>query len=152
MVDRRSALVFVISLVATFVACTRAPEARSRFFSSFSARDVIEKSFDSPKGGEGFRVSGGETSVLLGSRRMYHRDDRAELSISLSNEHSFLQRIKEHLEQQLQIDGCKTADAGSGEGNYSIAYTDGRVQGWIDIWGLRGPGDTYRLVITTTEN
>ena len=142
----------VITVVLMLGACTGVPEAKSRFLSSFSARDVIEKSLGSPNGAADLRVSGGETSVLVGRRRTYHRDDRAVLSISQSDEPSFLQRIKGNIEQQLQVTGCKIGDAGSGEGNYSIAYTDGSVQGWIDIWGMRGLGDNYWLVIKMTEN
>jgi hypothetical protein len=152
MVIWRPAVFFIISIVTAFGACSVPPASKSRFLSSFSARDVIEKSYDLPKGDGEFRVSGGETSSVLGSRRIYHRDDTADLRISQSEERSFLQRIKGQIELQLQGAGCKIADAGSGESNYSIAYTDEKVHGWIDVWGMRGPGDRYRLVITITEH
>lgn len=152
MVIWRPAQFFVISVVMAFGACSGPPESKSRFLSSFSARDVIEKSYDPPKGVGEFRVSGGETSSVLGGRRIYHRDDSADLRISQSDERSFLQSIKAQIEQQLQGTGCKIVEAGSGDSNYSIAYTDGKVHGWIDIWGMRGPGDSYRLVIIITEN
>lgn len=148
----RPALFFVISVVMAFGACSGPPESKSRFLSSFSARDVIKKSYDLPKGDGEFRVSGVETSSVLGSRRIYHRDDSADLRISQSDEPAFLERIKAQIEQQLQGTACKILDVGSGESNYSIAYTDGKVHGWIDIWGMRGTGDSYRIVITMTES
>ena len=142
MVNRRLALTFVIVVVETLAACTGASETKSRFLSGFSAREVIEKSYAPPNGAPELRVSGGETSILLGRRRTYHRDDRADLSISQNDAPMFLQKLKEHVEQQLQTAGCMITDAGSGEGSYSIAYTDGQVQGWIDIYwprsGIRG--------------
>ena len=112
---------------------------------------MIEKSYVSPNGAAEVKVSGGETSTMVGQRRTYHRDDRAELSISQSDAPMFLERVKEQIEQQLQSSGCKITDAGSGEGSYSIGYTDGRLHGWIDIWGL-GMGGNYKLVILVTEN
>lgn len=142
MVIWRPALFLAISVVTTFGACSVPPESKSRFFSGFSARDVIEKSYDPPKGDGGFRSSGGETSSVLGSGRIYHRDDTADLRVSQSDEPLFLQRIKGQIELQLQGAGCKITDAGSGENNYSIAYTDGKAHGRIDIWGMRAPGDT----------
>jgi hypothetical protein len=148
----RSVLFLVISTVVAFAACSGPPESKSRFLSSFSARDVIENSYDPPKGNGEIRISGREASSVLGSRRIYHRDDSADVRISQSYETSFRQRIKAQIEQQLQGTGCKVVDAGSGESNDSIAYTDGNVNGWIDIWGMRGTGDSYRLVITITES
>ena len=148
----RPAPFFVMSVVTAFGACSAPPESKSKFLSSFSARDVIEKSYDRPKGEGESTISGGETSSVLGSRRTYHRNDSADLRIIQSDEPSFLQRIKTQIEQKLQGAGCKIVEAGSGDSSYSIAYTDGKVHGWIDIWGMRGPGDSYRLVIVITEN
>ena len=149
--ERRFTILFAIGVVMKCGACTETPEAKSRFLSSFQARDVIEKSYVSPAGAADIKISGGETSVLLGERRTYHRDDRAELSISQSDAPMFLQRIKEQIEQRLQSSGCKITDAGSGEDSHSIGYTDGKIHGWIDIWGL-GVGGRYKLVIGVTEN
>jgi len=151
-VTRRFALICVIGVVVMLGACAETPEEKSKFFSSFSTGDAVQKTLGPLHVGAGFSVSGSEASVLSGSRRTYHRDQRADLTLSQSDEPSFLQKIKDHIEQQIQINGCKMTSAGSGEGYYSIAYTDGRVHGWIDIWGLRGSGDNYRLAVTITEN
>lgn len=152
MANRGFGLFLVISVAMTCVACPETPEAASRFLSGFSARDVIEKSYGSPEGAGEIRVTGGDSSTLLGGRRIHHRGDRADLNISQNEEPLFLKRIKEQIEQQLSAAGCRVVDSGSGEGIYSIGYTDGKARGWIDIWGLRGSGDSYSIVITITEN
>lgn len=127
------------------------PESKSRFLSSYSARDVIEKSLDLAQGKGEFRSSGGGSSSVLGSGRIYHLDDTADLRISQNEERSFLERIKGQIELQLQSAGCRITDAGSGENDYSIAYTDQKVHGRIDIRGTRSTSEIYRLVITITE-
>jgi hypothetical protein len=151
MINRRSAQFFVICVVVPFAACSGTPECKSAFLSGFSANDTIEKIYNSPEGAAQFRVTGGGTSTSLGSGRVYHRNDRAELTIREGDESSFLPKIREQIEQQLRANGCAITDSGSGEGNYSIGYTDGKVHGWIDIWGVRRMGDSYTLVITISE-
>jgi hypothetical protein len=149
--NRRYAQVFVICVVVPLAACSGTPETKSAFLSSFSTKDAIEKSFNSPDGAPGFSVNNGGTSESLGSRRVYHRNDRAELTIKEGDESSLLPRIKEQVEQQLGTSGCRINGSGSGTGSYSIGYTDGTAHGWIDIWGVRGIGDRYTIVVTITE-
>ncbi len=149
----RAALIFVIGIVTVFVACSGGPpESKSRFLSTYSAQDLVEKSYDRPPSDVGIRVAGGSTSSVLDNRRIYHVDDTADLRIRPGDERSFLERIKAQIELQLQVAGCTATDAASGESNYSIAYTDGVVHGWINIGGMRRSDDDYRVVITITEH
>lgn len=151
MINRRSAQFLIISVVVPFAACSGTPETKSAFLSSFSAKDAIEKSYQSPTGAQGSTESGGESMALSGNRRSYHRSDRAELTISERDEPSFLPRIKDQIEQQIRSSGGQITGTGSGGGSFSIGYTDGTARGWIDIWGVRRTGDSYYLVITITE-
>lgn len=151
MMSWRSAQFLIISVVVPFAACSGTPETQSAFLSAFSVKDAIEKSYQSPTGTPGSIESGGESMAISGNRRSYHRSDRAELTISESDEPSFLPRIKDHIEQQLRSHGCQLTGTGSGTGSFSIGYTDGTARGWIDIWGVRRTGDRYTLVITITE-
>lgn len=141
-----------IAAVLVLGACNKAPESKSRFLSSFSAADVIKKSYDQINSKGESSVSTSETSSASGSRRIYHRDDSAELRISESDQPSFLERIKTNIEQQVRSSGCTIVGGGSGDNNFSIAYTDGSVTGWIDIWGVPGAPDKYNLIIEVTES
>jgi hypothetical protein len=148
----KAAFYFTISILAVLLACSSGvPETKSRFLSSFTVRDVVEKSLDASAQDRGIRVSGGETSSVVGKRRVYHLDDTADLRIRPGDEHSFLERIKAQIERQLEDAGCTPADAGSGESTYSIEYTDGTVHGGIEIRGTRGSDDSYKLKIAITE-
>jgi hypothetical protein len=133
-------------------ACNRTPESKSRFLSSFSAADVIKKSYDQIDCKGELSVSASETSSVMASRRMYHRDESADLTISESDQTSFLERIKTNIEQQVRKSGCTIVGGGSGDISFSITYTDGSVTGWIDIWGMPGTPDKYKLIITITES
>ena len=132
--------------------CTRAPESKSRFLSTFSAAEVIRKGYDQLDPNAGISVSSAETSSAFGSRRIYHRDDSADLRIREGDQSSLLERIKNSVEQQVRSSGCTIVGGGSGNGNFSIAYTDGSVTGWIDIWGTPGSPDSYKLIIMITES
>lgn len=133
-------------------ACNKIPESKSRFLSSFSAADVIKKSYDQIDCKGELSVSAEETSSVMGTRRIYHRDESADLRINESDQPSFLERIKKNIEQQVRNNGGTIVGGGSGDDNFSIAYTDSRVTGWIDILGMPGTPDKYKLIITITES
>lgn len=141
-----------IAAVLVLGACSKAPEQQSRFLSTFSAADVVKKSYDQIDSNAGMSVSSSETSSAFGRRRIYHRDSSADLRISEADLSSFLERTKNNIEQQLRTSGCTIVGGGSGDGQFSVAYTDGSVTGWIDIWGIPGTSDRYKLIITITES
>jgi hypothetical protein len=151
-VKQRLFLFYAIAAVLVLGACNKIPESKSRFLSSFSAVDVIKKSYDQIDCKGELSVSAVETSSVMGSRRIYHRDESADLRINESDQPSFLERIKTNIEQQVRSNGGTIVGGGSGDDNFSIAYTDSRVTGWIDIWGMPGSPDKYKLIITITES
>jgi hypothetical protein len=132
-------------------ACSSQPLSRSKFLTGFSAADVIKASYDQGSSKQ-TTISVGETSSKLGNRGIHHRDEIADLVISQNDEASFLSRVKGTVEEQLRTSGCRVFGEGFGGSNYVLEYTDGSVNGWVDIWGLRGQGDSYKLVIIITEN
>jgi len=148
----RPLLLFGITVVAIFGACS-APTtlSRSRFLASFSPADVIKRSYAPADSQQQPTVSGGGTSSALGSHEVHHSYDSADLSVSKTDEPQLLLRIKREIVQQIEKSGGKVVGEGSGESNYSIEYTDGKVSGWVDVVGMRGAGDSYRLVIIVTE-
>jgi hypothetical protein len=147
----RRDLFFFICVVIFVGACNATPGPKSRFLSSFSARDAIKKSYGPDKNNEEFSLSTTQTSSVVGSRPTHHHDDTADVIVSQGDESAFLQRVKAEIEQQLHASGCKITDAGSGDGHYSLGYTDGKIYGWLELWGLRGMGDKYRIIITIAE-
>ena len=148
----RTVLLFASSVVVIIGACTAPPPSKSRFLAGFSATDVIKRSYDQGGAQKEPTVSGGESSSVLGSRRIHHRDDSADLLISKNDEPLFLSTIKREIEGQLQKSGCRMVGGGFGDNNFHIEYTDGSVNGWIDLLGMRGAGDSYRLIIIITES
>jgi hypothetical protein len=148
----RPLLRFGITVVAIFGACS-APTtlSRSRFLASFSPADVIKRSYAPTDSHQQPSISTGDTSAALGTLGVHHSYDSADLSVSKSDEPQLLLRIKREIVQQIEKSGGKVVGEGSGESNYSIEYTDGKVSGWVDVVGMRGAGDSYRLVIIVTE-
>jgi hypothetical protein len=148
----RPLLLFGITVVAIFGACS-APTtlSRSRFLASFSPADVIKRSYAPPDSHQQPSISTGGTSSALGTHGVHHSYDSADLSVSKSDEPQLLLRIKREIVQQIEKSGGKVVGEGSGENDYSIEYADGKVSGWVDVVGMRGAGDSYRLVIIVTE-
>ena len=147
----RPLLLFGVTVIAIFGACSAPTLSRSRFLASFSPADVIKRSYGQPDSQQQPSISTGETSSASGSHEVHHSYDSANLSVSKSDEPQFLLRVKREIVQQIEKSGSKVVGEGSGESNYSIEYTDGKVGGWVDVVGMRGEGDSYRLVIIVTE-
>jgi hypothetical protein len=144
---KRPLLLFGISVIATFGACSAPTLPRSRFLASFSPADVIKRSYTQPDSQQQPSIS----TLALGSHEVRHNYDSANLSVGQNDEPQFLLRIKREIAQQIEKSGGKVVGEGSGESNYSIEYADGKVGGWVDIVGMRGAGDSYRLAIIVTE-
>lgn len=133
-------------------ACQVASPSKSAFLSRFSGAESIKRSYEHTASHGRLSISESEVSTVLGNRHLRHRADRAELIIGESDELSFLQRIKEDIEQQIQLTGGKIVDQGSGKTTYSISYTSSNVIGWIDVWGMQGTADNYKVTILITES
>ena len=144
-------LVFII-LISLFVGACGAPPPppKSRFLSSFSAKDAIQKSYHAGQS-VAVRTDGVETATFGGTRHIYHRNDLADVNIDQSDESGFLERLKSEIERELQETGGKITDGGSGDGHYSFGYSDGKIVGWLDLWGVRTSADSYRVTITISE-
>jgi hypothetical protein len=147
---KRPLLLFGISVIAIFGACSAPALSRSRFLASFSPADVIKRSYAKPDSQQP-NISTGGTSSALGSHEVYHSYHSADLAVGSGEEPQFLLRIKSEIVQQIEKSGGKVVGEGTGESNYSVEYTDGKVGGWIDVVGMRGTGDSYRLAIIVTE-
>ena len=148
---KRSFLLFGIGVVAISGACSAPVPPKTTFLTSFSMTDVIKRSYGQADHQVQQRVLGGTAGSAVSSGAGHHCFDSAELSISSGDESQFLLGVKREMRQQLEHSGGKIVDEGSGDSDYSIGYTDGKITGWIDILGMRGAGDRYKLVIIITE-
>jgi hypothetical protein len=151
-VKHRLLVIYGITAATLLGACSVPSAPKSSFLSNFSGADSIKRSYERTNTQGGLSISDTEVSAVLGNRKVYHRDDRADLRISEGDQPPFLQRIKEDIEQQIQTSGGRIVDEGSGKSNYSIAYTSSGATGWIDVWGMRETSDSYKVVIIITES
>lgn len=155
--------IFALTLlvaVGIVTGCSVPPKARSAFLSNFSAAEMIKKTSAQMTNIESGGVSSGETSSIWNDRRIYHRDESADLQVNpvAADEAAFLEKLKAQLEQTVRNSGGKVLGGGthsggsSGGRGFSVAYTDGKNHGWIDAFGLRGAGNNYRLIIIINES
>ncbi len=148
----------VLVAVGIVVGCRVPPTTRSVFLSKFSAADILKKTTEQMKSVENGGVSSGETSSSWNDRRIYHRLESADLQLNPVDEDAFLVKVKAEIEQSLQSSGGTILGGGLSSGGstggkgFSIAYTDGKNHGWIDVFGLHGASNNYKLVIIVNES
>ena len=80
-----------------------------------------------------------------------HRTISAELSLSETEESQFLSKIKSEVIEQLRKYGAKTTGEGAGTNDSYLEYSEGAVAGVVEVSGIRGASETYRLVILIAE-
>ena len=146
--------------VGIVTGCHVPPETRSVFLSKFSVAEIIKKTGAQMTSIESGGVSSGETSSVWNDRRIYHRHESADLQVRPveADEAAFLEKLKAEIEQRLGDNNAKVLGGGTSSGGssggrgFSIAYTDGKNHGWIDVFGLRGAGNNYKLIIIVNES
>jgi hypothetical protein len=139
--------------ISLFSACGQSAAKRETdFLASFSARDAINQISERMPNIRVGAVERFGTSSTLDNRSFNRRDEVAELQLSSTSEHSFLEDFKSKIQQMIENSGSKIIGEGSGNGSFSFDYTDGRIHGWIDVFQVRGAGENYKLIILARES
>jgi len=142
----------VVSLMTASIAAgcgVAKTESPSRFITSFSAEDAINRAYADGK--KQPIVSSGKASVGSGASRVTHRSISAELSLSEIDESQFLSKMKTEVAEQLRKYGAQTTGEGTGPGDSYLEYSEGAIAGVVEFSGMRGASETYRLVILIAE-
>lgn len=156
--NQRLALTLLVTVTVGIVTGCGVPgQTRSAFLSGFSGKNIIEKASAQMAGIEPGGVSSGETSSVWKDRRIYHRDESADLRVNPADEDTFLVKLKSEIERSLENSDSKVLGGGSVGGSsggrgFSVAYTDGRNHGWVDVFGMRGIDNNYKLIIIVNES
>ena len=144
----------VVSLVTASIAAgcgvatTKSP---SRFIKSFSLEESINKDYVQGDGKKQPIVSNCGASVGSSGLGVTHRSISAELSLSETAESQFLSKIKSELAEQLRKYGAKITGEGAGPNDSYLEYSQGPIAGVVEVSGMRGVSETYRLVILIAE-
>jgi hypothetical protein len=149
---KRSLVLFSV-VAATIAGGCGVPTTKppSRFITTFSPEDAMKRSYVQTEGKERPTVSNTAASAGSTGLGITHRAISAELSLSESEESQFLSKFKTEVTDQLRKYGAKTTGDGAGNNNYYLEYSEGAIAGVVEMYGMRGAADSYRLVVLIAE-
>jgi hypothetical protein len=127
---------------------TRPP---SKFMTAFSPEDAIKRSYVQSEGKKQPIVSNSGGLAGSGGLGITHRSISAELVLSETEAFQFLSKVKSEISDQLRKYGARSTGEGTGDDQYSLEYSEGSIAGLVEMWGMRGAGDNYRLIIALAE-
>lgn len=150
---RKSVLVLtLIILSSSFFACRRSVPSDSAFKENFSIGRIVAES---------------EQFLMPGSRALYaseygSADDpftqkKEEIALQIEQEElpAFNTALRAGVEESILDSGASIVGNGSGGvtgTSFSIQYREDEVFGVINLWGIRGEGTTFFLVVLITES
>lgn len=147
----RTTALFAIgwSVVALTSACSGALAKQSRFVSTFSADDVIKRSY-SPTGSELPPHYSLDQSSTSDAGLGYQRSAVANFDLNGTEESAFIDRVKREIESLIMKSGGRVTGRGTGD-QHSIQYEEGPIRGKVNIVPSRGGGDALKLTLVVSE-
>ena len=156
---KRLVLAFILLSMACGISGCRSTkvEKRSTFYSAFSLVEI---------------VAGHEELLLPASRSLsgteagpaappYQKHEETILQIEAANVSGFMQAVKADIAQAIIDSGARIegqggsfqdpASAQAGIDYISYRYSQGEVNGIINLYGVRGEGANYILIVVLTE-
>ena len=129
---------------------------QSNLFTHFSLDRIIEKMPNSgielpasiPSGGSGGVAGEGEISS-------YRKDSTLNCQIPTEevgfDESSFMRKLKAEVENEITSNGAKITGSGESDSDFYVDYRLGSINGLIDVIGMRGERNTYKLTYVMRE-
>jgi hypothetical protein len=105
-------------------------------------------------------ASGGTVSGP--TRPFFQRREEAIVQIEPSESPAFMEAVQADIERSLIDSGAKIVGRASGRQGpgvsptdiveLDIRYSDGRTDGVVNVWGVRGQGTSWILIVILTES
>jgi len=134
------------------------PASQSAFIAGFSLETIIEANEQYLIARH--TVSSGTESVPPAS--FFQKHEEAIVQVDSTNISAFMEAIRSDIEQALTSSGAKIHGGGidrqGPEGGladieyFSFRYSEGEADGVINVWGVRGEGTSFSLIVLTTES
>jgi hypothetical protein len=129
-----------------------APAPQSAFSTSFSLGSVIEANEQYLIAGP--RVSGGTESGPPAP--FFQRHEEAIVQVDPTDVSTFMEAVRSDIEQALASSGATIHGGGIGGQadikHFSIRYREGEADGAINVWGVRGEGTSFTVIVLITES
>lgn len=154
----RIIVVFVAFVAISVSACRSATPhtQQSRLLTNFSLDGIIKKMPNAgielpasiPIGGSGGVAGEGEISS-------YRKDSTLSCQIHIEevgfDELNFMMKLKAEVEKEITSYGAKIAGSGESNSDFHFDYRLGNINGFIDVIGIRGERNSYKLTYVMRE-
>jgi len=134
------------------------PVPQSAFIAGFSLESIIEANEQYLIARH--TVSSGTESVPPAS--FFQKHEEAIVQVDSTNISAFMEAIRSDIEQALTSSGAKIHGRGGDhqgpEGGpadikyFSFRYSEGEADGVTNVWGVRGEGRSFSLIVLITES
>jgi hypothetical protein len=131
-------------------------EQRSAFFSSFSIGSIVEENEQYLVAGS--RISSGAEAGPAAPP--FQKHEEMIVQVDTTNVFAFMEAVRSDIEQALTSSGATIHGRGNGgqEGGladieyFSFRYSEDEADGVINVWGVRGEGTSFNLIVLITES
>jgi len=134
------------------------PVPQSAFIAGFSLESIIEANEQYLIARH--TVSSGTESVPPAS--FFQKHEESIVQVDSTNISAFMEAIRSDIEQALTSSGAKIRGSGidhqGPEGGpadieyFSFRYSEDEADGVINVWGVRGEGTSFSLIVLITES
>ena len=154
----RIIVVFVAFTAIVVSAChsTTPHTQQSKLFTHFSLDGIIKRMPNAgielpasiPIGSSGGVGGEGEISS-------YRKNSTLSCQIHIEevgfDESSFMRKLKAEVEKEITSNGAKIAGSGESNSDFHVDYRLGHINGLIDVIGMRGERNSYKLTYVMRE-
>lgn len=85
----------------------------------------------------------------------FQKEEQAWLELDPVNLSAFMNAVRSEIEQSIASSEAEIIGRGGGGlddgGSFSIRYREDEVDGVINVWGVRGEGNSFTLILLITE-
>jgi hypothetical protein len=151
-------LIVICGLSSCVTIVRERPASQSAFIASFSIGSIIEANEQYLIARH--TVSSGTESVPPAS--FFQKHEEAIVQVDSTNVSAFMEAVRSDIEQALTSNGAKIHGRGGDhqgpEGSpadiayFSFRYSEGKADGVINVWGVRGEGRSFSLIVLITES
>lgn len=126
----------------------------SKLLIGFSLNEIIKRIPDAglkqPVDGAGGGSGGVGSSAAIS---VYRRETTftCQIQDSSFSEVSFMKKLKAEVEKEVTNNGAEIEGGGEFDWNFDVEYSLGHINGMIDVVGMRGEGNTFKLICVMRE-
>ena len=141
----------MLILVFNLVGCSGVPPAQSSFKENFTIGTIVEDNVQ-------YLIPG--SRELFGSeygaseQPFTQKQEEIVLQIKPADLSAFVAAIQSGIEESIINSGASIVGHGTGGvtgTSFSVQYRENDVYGIINVWGVRGEGTTFTLIVLITE-